>query len=168
MMNYLAIAAIVVALPDGSVFAGQKALAPVLSISATETQSEFTQGVSRDLVLQVRRGVDAHGHHFGWDVAVYDRRMKRQSNLLYDCLCGHGPQINDLDAWHFLKDYYPAERTLPVYGYPYEIQVRCIECQVAPGPGAEAHFVRGTIEFSVRRLPASNPQQLRPSDLRKK
>ena len=41
---------------------------------------------------------------------------------------------------------------LPVYGYPYEIRIRLVDCRTA-GSGANAVFAAGTIEVAWRRAP---------------
>ena len=133
--------------------------APLLEFSVTDAQEEFTASLGRDVVLKIRKAVDSQGRHMGWDVMAVDRRLGDWPNFFYDCLCGHGPRPHHLYAWHFAENYYPGtDRMLPVYGYPIEVRVRCVDCQTA-GSGAEAHFTGGTVEVSWRRLPESNPRQ---------
>jgi len=55
----------------------------------------------------------------------------RLGNFFYECLCGHGPRPHDLYAWHFREMIFPARRTLPVYGYPFEFTVECKDCRIA-------------------------------------
>ena len=137
----------------------------VLQFPATADPESYSVPLSRDVVLNIRRAVDARGHHMGWDLAANDRRLERDTNFFYECLCGHGPRPHDLYAWHFATDYYPAERTLPVYGYPLEVRVRCLECEVEGKDGTDARFIRGTIEVSVRRTGAAYPRQRTLSDI---
>jgi hypothetical protein len=135
-----------------------------LTFSVTDERPEFAVDLSRDLRLQVRRAVDAKGLHFGWDFMAIDRRLEDSPNFFYACLCGHGPSPHDLYAWHFAKQYYPAERILSIYGYPFEVRVRCVDCQAA-GIGSDVRFTAGTVDVGWRRLATSNPRQLRISDL---
>jgi hypothetical protein len=46
-----------------------------------------------------------------------------------------------------------------VYGYPLEVRVRCLECEVEGQDGADARFIRGTVEVSVRRMEKAYPRQ---------
>ena len=131
----------------------------VLQFPATDDRESYSVSLSRDVALTVRRTVDARGLHMGWDLAATDRRLTSGTNFFYECLCGHGPRPHELYAWHFPTDYYPAERTLPVYGYPLEVRVRCLECEVEGKDGTDARFVRGTIEVSVRRTGTAYPRQ---------
>jgi hypothetical protein len=133
----------------------------VLRFAATDTGGMFSVPLSRDVVLDVRRTVDAQGRHLGWDLSARDRRLAGSPNFFYECLCGHGPRPHDYFAWHFVSGYYPHQRSLPVYGYPLEVRVRCPDCQVAGTDATEARFVGGHVEISVRRLARSNPRQLR-------
>ena len=137
----------------------------ILEFPAADTQREFSVDLSRDVILTIKRTVDAHGVHMGWGFAAIDRRLADSPNFFYDCLCGHGPRPHDLYAWHFVENYYPSERSLPVYGYPIEVRVRCIYCEVAGGNSRQAHFTGGTVEVSWRRLPKNNPRQLRIADV---
>jgi hypothetical protein len=137
----------------------------VLQFPATDDRPAFSVPVSRDVVLSVRRAVDARGHHMGWDLAANDRRLERDTNFFYECLCGHGPRPHDLYAWHFATNHYPGDRLLPVYGYPWDVRVRCIGCEVEGTDGTNARFVRGSIEVSVRRLSHANQRQRRISDV---
>jgi hypothetical protein len=118
----------------------------VLKFAATDVRSEFTVPLSRDVVLDVRRAVDAQGRHMGWDLAARDQRLAGSSNFFYECLCGHGPRPHDYYAWHFVSKYYPHERHLPVYGYPLEVHVRCPDCQVTERMGPTRDLSRGTLK----------------------
>ena len=46
-----------------------------------------------------------------------------------------------------------------MYGYPLEVRVRCLECEVEGKDGTDARFIRGTIEVSVRRMGNAYPRQ---------
>jgi hypothetical protein len=140
---------------------------PLLVFDAADVRQEFLVPIARDVVMRVRRAVDAHGNHFGWDLSATDRRLNKEANFFYHCLCGHGPRPHDLYAWHFVENYFPAERILPVYGYPYEVTVRCVDCEVNGRKYTEARFTRGTVEIWVRRLKVSNPKQLTLKDMRR-
>lgn len=136
----------------------------VLAFTVTDTRDSFTVALGRDVVLRADRETDSAGRHMGWYFSATDRRLAGSPNFFYDCLCGHGPRPNDLFAWHFVERLYPGDRILPVYGYPMEVRVRCLNCEVA-GAGAESHFVAGAVEVSWRRLAESNRRQLRIADL---
>jgi hypothetical protein len=140
--------------------------AEVLRFPAADEHPSYSVALSRDVMLTVRRAVDAKGLHMGWDLSANDRRLGINSNFFYECRCGHGPRLHDYYAWHFVEHYFPSERVLPVYGYPLEVRVRCIDCEVA-GRSADAHFTRGTVDISLRRLTAANRRQLRLSDLQR-
>src|SRR5262245_14618542 len=148
------------------------AFASGLRFAATDVRSRIEGSLGRDLVVRAVREVDAEGRHAGWYLEAVDRRRADSPNFLYECLCGHGPQPTDLLAWHLLQpdavaNLGPlAERRLPVWGYPYELRVRCEDC-AAEGDGVtDARFVKGTIEIGWRHLAESNPRQKRLSDSR--
>ena len=144
---------------------GAENFTSVLTFPVTDERPGFTVEIGRDVVLQVRRAVDAQGRHFGWDFVATDRRLGNSPNFFYDCFCGHGPRPHDLYAWHFAGGYFPAERILPIYGYPFEVRVRCLDCQVLGDGGTEARFTAGTLDIGWRRLATANPRQLRISDI---
>ena len=146
--------------PCRSPLGAQAAESLRLRFAVTDTSAAFEVPLSRDVLLVVRRAVDARSRHMGWDLVARDRRLADSPNFFYECLCGHGPRPHDYYAWHFSMEYYPAERVLPVFGYPLDVRVRCADCSVA-GRDAEAHFTAGTIEIFVRRLRVSNPRQKR-------
>ena len=135
---------------------------PAVEFPVTDAREELTVPLGRDIVLHIKREAASAG----WYLSATDRRLPDSPNFFYQCLCGHGPQPHELLAWHFLEMYYPGERILSVYGYPLEVRVRCAGCEVA-GSVAEAHFVRGTVEVSWRRLAQSNPRQLHIRDLQR-
>jgi hypothetical protein len=137
----------------------------ILRFPVTADRDTFSVGLSRDVLLNIGRSVDVHGHRMGWDLAAVDRRLNGHPNFFYDCLCGHGPRPNDLYAWHFASHQYPSERRLPVYGYPLEVRVRCQDCEVREVGRQDVEFVSGTVEIGLRRLAKSNPRQLRLSDV---
>jgi hypothetical protein len=165
----LAVSTIAVALSVASsqttYTAAESGFQVVLQFAATDVRAEFSVPLSRDVVLEVRRTVDAQGRHMGWDLSARDQRLAGSSNFFYDCLCGHGPRPHDYYAWHFVSEYYPHERRLPIYGYPLEVRVRCPDCEAIGTDGNDARFVEGNIEISVRRLASSNPRQRRISDI---
>jgi hypothetical protein len=136
-----------------------------LTFPVTDTRAAFTVRVSRDVVVEVTRAVDAQGRHFGWDLSATDRRLKNSPNFFYGCLCGHGPSPHALYAWHFVQMYYPSERILSIYGYPLEVRVRCVDCSVIGSGGTEARFTAGTVEVGLRRLATPNHRQSRISDI---
>jgi hypothetical protein len=140
--------------------------APLLEFPVTDERARMEAPLGRDLVLRIGRAKDSEGRLMGWDFNAVDRRLAQSPNFFYECLCGHGPRPHDLYAWHFVEKYYEGDRVLPVYGYPIEVRVRCLDCEVA-GTGAAAHFVSGTVEVGWRRLSESNPRQLRIAELRR-
>src|SRR5262245_27348063 len=107
----------------------------ILTFPVTDARTDFMIEVGRDVIVHARRAVDAQDRHFGWDFSAADRRLENSPNFFYECLCGHGPRPHDLYAWHFVEAYYPSERILPVYGYPFEVRVRCLDCQTAGTEG---------------------------------
>ena len=150
---------------QGALLQSQGSFTSVLTFAVTDGREDIRIDIGRDLILHVRRAVDADGRHFGWDFTVGDRRLANSPNYFYECLCGHGPRSHDLYAWHFAEAYFSAERILPIYGYPFEVRVRCIDCEIAGEEGTEVRFTAGTIDVSLRRLPVANPRQRRISDL---
>jgi hypothetical protein len=109
------------------------------------------------LIVRVERQVDAKGTVMGWYLAVYRIPATTESrNLLYHSLAWHGPYPTDLLAWIHQRDYYPDDRTLPVYGWPYELHLRCRSCETA-GDSTAVHFTAGTVEVGWRRLSRANP-----------
>jgi hypothetical protein len=153
------LAALVVALSQSASSPASGPLTVLLQFPATDDRPAYSVPLSRDVVLNIRRAVDARGHHMGWDLAANDRRLERDTNFFYECLCGHGPRPHELYAWHFATSYYPTERDLPVYGYPLEVRIRCLECEFEGKDGTDARFIRGTIEVSVRRMGTAYPRQ---------
>lgn len=137
------------------------AFAPALRFPADDTRTEHTYALGRDLVLHARRAVDAQGTALGWDLLVVDRRLPHSPNFFYECLCGHGPRPHDYYAWHFAQAYFPAERVLPVFGYPFEVRVSCEGCQVAGTEATAFRFSSGTIQIGWRRLAVAYPRQQR-------
>ena len=156
----LLLSAAVVALPGGP-SAAADGFATILTFSATDARSRFDVPIGRDVILQVARAVDANGQPFGWDLSAIDRRLANSPNFFYECLCGHGPRPHDLYAWHFAEAFFPPERILPIYGYPFEVRVRCADCSVAGRGATDTRFTAGTVDVAVRRLAAANHRQLR-------
>src|SRR5438128_1313157 len=87
---------------------GAENFTSALTFPVTDERAGFTVEIGRDVVLQVRRAVDAQSRHFGWDFVATDRRLGNSPNFFYDCLCGHGPHPHDFYAWHFAERYFPA------------------------------------------------------------
>ena len=137
----------------------------VLQFAAVDHRPVFSVPVSRDLVLEIRRTINAQGDHIGWDLAARDRRLTGSPNFFDDCPCGHGPRPHDYYAWHFVSKYYPHERRLAIYGYPLEVRVQCPDCEAVETDARDARFIKGKIEVSVRRLASSNPRQRRVADV---
>lgn len=150
---------------EGPVASAATRFGPALRFPVTDGREELTYALGRDLMLKVTRGVDAQGRHFGWDLSVVDRRLRSSPNFFYACLCGHGPLPQDLYAWHVKTGYFPNERILPVWGYPYEVRVICEGCTATGGEYTAARFENGTVDIGWRRLTTSNPRQRRLSDL---
>jgi hypothetical protein len=162
------------AVPNASGGERRPAFASVLRFSATDTRDRIEGSLGRDLLVRARRDVDAEGRPAGWYLEAVDRRRPDSPNFLYECLCGHGPQPMDFLAWHLLQPDAVAhlgpltERRLPVWGYPYELRVRCEDCEATGDDAAtDARFVKGTIEVGGRLLAESNPRQKRPADFRR-
>jgi hypothetical protein len=135
-----------------------------LTFPVTDERAEFTIDISRDVVVRIQRDGQARGRVAAWDFVAIDRRLTDSPNFFDECLCGHGPRLHELSAWHFVERYFPPERMLPVYGYPFEIRVRCLACETT-GSGADTQFASGTVEVGWRRLSTSNPRPLRISDI---
>jgi hypothetical protein len=130
----------------------------ILALAVTDTIRLHEVALSDALVLRVYREVDARGTPMGWNVAVYQRPASDTSrNLLYHSLAWHGPYPNDFLAWIHDEQYYPDDRVLPVWGYPFELRLVCRAC-VTAGDSAHRHFTAGTFEAGVRRLPGPVPR----------
>jgi hypothetical protein len=137
-----------------------------------DSRKRIDRALGRDLVIRAHREEDARGTHMGWRLEVVDRRLEESPNFLYECLCGHGPHPTDLFAWHLHRPDAVAnlgplsERVLPVWGYPYELRVRCEGCEVEASEET-ARFTRGTIEIGWKRLATSNPRPRTLSSFRR-
>ena len=119
-----------------------------LRFAVTDTTPLFEQPLDSSLLLRVERVPP-----YGWIVRVVRRGAgSDQPNLLYHSHQWHGPYPTQVFAWSFQQHYFPDERVLPVYGYPYEVRVRLLDCR-ATGSGASAVFEAGTIEVAWRRAP---------------
>jgi hypothetical protein len=119
-----------------------------LRFTVTDTTPAFEQPLGSSLLLRVQR--EAPG---GWVVSVVRRTAHSDpANLLYHSRRWHGPYPTDIFAWSHQQHYFPDERVLPVYGYPYEVRVRLLDCQTA-GSGSSAVFAAGTIEVAWRPAP---------------
>ena len=104
----------------------------LLRFPVTDTTALFERALGGDLLVQVRREVDAYGAPGGWYLTVVRRPAQPDSpNLLYHSRSWHGPYPTDVFAWIHAQQYFPDERFLPVYGYPYELRVRCDGCLTA-------------------------------------
>jgi hypothetical protein len=119
-----------------------------IRFDVTDTTAAFERPLGASLLLRVRReGAD------GWVVAVVRRSSRLyQRNLLYHSRQWHGPYPADVLAWSYQRRLFPDVRVLPVFGYPYEVRVRLLDCRTA-GTGAGAVFEAGTIEVGWRRAP---------------
>jgi hypothetical protein len=124
----------------------------LLRFPVTDTTSLFERVLSRALLVQVRREVDAHGVAGGWYIAVIRQPTGPESrNLLDHSWAWHGPYPTDLFAWIHEEGYDPDERILPVYDYPYELRLRCEACVTAKTiRGVE--FTTGMVEVGWRRI----------------
>jgi len=145
----------------GAPAAPQEPFIELARFPATDAVGPGSFALGRDLVLTVAPAVDAQRRQFGWDLRVEDRRLAESPNFFYECLCGHGPRPHDYYAWHFSRGHYPAERVLPVYGYPADVRINCDSCAVA-GDSVEAAFTRGTVSVAWRRLRDPHERQRQP------
>jgi hypothetical protein len=132
---------------------------PLLAFSVTDERPEISADIGTDIILHVRRSDDSRGRIAGWWFSAEDRRLVDSPDFFNACRCGHGPQAQDLLAWHFIDHYFPAERILPIYGYPFEVRMRCVGCRTAGKRGSDAQFIAGTVEVGFRRLSAPTPGQ---------
>jgi hypothetical protein len=136
-----------------------------MEFSAVDSRDRIDYPLGPDLIVRVHHERSAQGNLMGWWVEAIDRRLSESPNFLYECLCGHGPHPTDLLAWHLLRPAAVAnigplsERVLPVWGYPYELQVRCRGCEAEGDGSLTSRFTTGTIEVNWRRLPQSNPDR---------
>ncbi|HEX8725117.1 MAG TPA: hypothetical protein VF737_07020 [Gemmatimonadaceae bacterium] len=127
--------------------------------AVTDTTPLFEQPLGDSLLLRVQREGP-----LGWTVSVVRRGAGTDGrNLLYHSLEWHGPYPTDLFAWSFHERYFPDERLLPVYGYPYEVRVRLVDCRTA-GSGATAVFTAGTVEVAWRQAPVRRAAGASPAD----
>ncbi len=116
--------------------------------SVTDTTETMEHPLGPSLLLRVRREGS-----LGWTVSVVRRSSGLYSrNLLYHSRLWHGPYPTDVMAWSYQSRRFPDERLLPVYGYPYEIRIRLIDCRTS-GTGDDVVFEAGTIEVAWRRAP---------------
>jgi len=124
----------------------------LVSFPVTDTTELFERPLGAALLVQIHREMDVNRTPGGWYVAVVRRPADPdQPNLLYHSYAWHGPYPTDLLAWIHAEQYYPDERVLPVYEYPYELRLRCAACTTT-GTGADAQFTAGTVEIAWRRL----------------
>ena len=94
----------------------------------------------------------------GWTVAVSRKPVTREKrdNLLYHSRSLHGAYPTDMFAWQMRTNVLGDVRSLPVYGYAYEVELRCDGCAVA-GDSTDAHFTAGTVQVRWRALRRANP-----------
>lgn len=129
----------------------------VLSFPITDTAAGHTTALGDSLVLRIVQERTAAGGSLGWYLAVEQRSANAsRRNLLYHSLGWHGPYPTDVFAWIHQQHYYPDDRTLSVFGWPYDVRVVCRGC-AADGEKEAAHFTAGMLEVAVRRLPRANP-----------
>jgi len=128
---------------------------PLLSFPVTDTVEAHTAPLGERLMVRVRHEDD--GISFGWSAGVYRLPVgPSRRNLLYHSLRWHGPYPTELFAWSHRSGYFPDDRILPVYGWPYDLYLVCRAC-VTEGDSAVVHFTSGTVEVAWRRLPHPNP-----------
>ena len=123
----------------------------LLRFPVTDTTSSFERALGSALLVQVHREVDAYGSPGGWYIAVVRQpAAPERSNLLYHSRSWHGPYPTDLFAWIHEERYYPDERILPVYGYPFELRFRCEGCETTK-TASGVQFTAGIVEVGWRR-----------------
>ena len=114
--------------------------------SITDTTAIYERRLGRTLRIRVTREPP-----LGWVVSVITNSAKSdQPNLLYHSRRWHGPYPTDVFAWSRQNRTFPDERLLPVYGHPYELRLRLLDCRTS-GTGDDAVFEDGTIEVAWRR-----------------
>lgn len=165
----IACAGMCVALIQQPSQASSEGFRSLLIFDVMSTAAQFTKPVADHLVVHATRDRTIGLSHPGWDVSVQSAR-ESSDNLLYHSLQLHGPHPSQLLAWHFTdveespqsSENSPggAVRTLPVYGYPWEIRLECSGCRVR-GADFLVEFVSGSVRISARRLQRPNPPQLR-------
>jgi len=129
----------------------------VLAFSVTDTTSAYSVPLGPRLVLRVTQERTATGTALGWYLDVERRPADGTGrNLLYHSLGWHGPYPTDFFAWIHRQAYFPDDRTLPVFGWPFDLRAVCRACTVA-GDSARVSFSAGTLEVWVRRRHAPNP-----------
>jgi hypothetical protein len=123
----------------------------LLRFPVTDTTPLFERALGSALTVQVRREADVQGVPGGWSVAVVRLGGGPEAfNLLYHSRAWHGSYPTDLFAWIHEDHYFPDERVLPVYDYPYELRLRCVDCVTAKtARGVE--FISGRVEVGWRR-----------------
>jgi hypothetical protein len=124
----------------------------------SDTTERRSVSLDRQLELRVERyGALHQASAMGWTVAVSRKPVTgdNRRNLLYHSRSLHGAYPTDLYAWQWRTQLFGDVRSLPVYGYPYEVEVRCERCTVA-GDGTDAYFTAGTVRVRWRTLPRAN------------
>jgi hypothetical protein len=112
------------------------------SFDVLDSRSTIYRDISKNLVLRVVKD------DLGWNVQVTRKPITPKSswNLLYHSLQWHGPYPSQVSAWHVTRRYFPNERTLDVFSYPYEVRIVLID------PVVEAEdFKSGRIKISWAR-----------------
>ena len=116
-----------------------------------------SSSLDSSLTVELHRELDVHGTSMGWYLSVVaSSGSEEHYNLLFHSLAWHGPYPTDLFAWIHRDQFFPDQRVLPVFGYPYELRLTCQKCAVA-GDSTLVHFVAGTVLVEWRRLARANP-----------
>lgn len=137
-----------------------RAFITAFEFDVSDTAARREVALDRRLMLRVDRFEGARGAAMGWTVSVRRTPVTEESsNLLYHSRTLHGAYPTDLFAWNTRERYFGDARTLPVYGYPFEIDVRCLRCTVA-GDSSDAYYTSGTVRVRWRRLRYANPPPL--------
>ena len=126
------------------------AFAVALRFSVLDSTPSFERSIGPGLRIQVRNDPP-----LGWAVSVVSSRpsSKDPSNLLHHSRDWHGPHPSDVYAWSYASRFHSDERILSVFGRPYEVRIRLVDCRTS-GAGEEAVFVDGSIEVAWRRTSA--------------
>jgi hypothetical protein len=112
-----------------------------LTLDVMDARPEISRVIDDRLLLRLR----SQGDH-EWEAEVLQRPATQfPENLLYHSRQWHGPYPTQVFAWHVASRRFPDERWLCVRGNPYEVAIRLKDI-ATEGAGADARFVRGTIE----------------------
>jgi hypothetical protein len=131
---------------------GTEAFTVAVRFSVTDTTEVFERPLGRALRIRVTREPP-----LGWTVSVVRTSSNvDEPNLLYHSRAWHGPYPTDaFSLWHH-REVFPDERYLPVYGYPYEIRIRLIDCRTSE-TGDNVVFEAGSMEVAWRRAKVVRP-----------